>query len=151
VAHLSGPALYRTTAILGFGSALCSGCYAVLLIVASASPDGSDGGDVALLLMGVLFFLVSAAMLFAGKIALSKSDSVLNGPRDQMKPPEIENEVTCPECRGIHNYRTNRKGIWECLILYPLGFRAYRCEVCDARFCSKPDLPIASSDECQML
>jgi len=149
VGNLSGPRLYRATAILSFGSALCSGCYGVLLLVASASPNGSDGGDVALLLMGILFLLASTVLLFAGKIALSKSRFVLNGTRVQKKPLDNEKKVTCPECRGTDLYRTNREGTWERLVLYPLGFRAYLCENCDARFCSKPDLPIASSDDSQ--
>jgi hypothetical protein len=32
----------------------------------------------------------------------------------------------------------------ERILLYPLGYRAYRCEICDMRFCSKPKSSIAS-------
>jgi hypothetical protein len=48
---------------------------------------------------------------------------------------DIVLEVYCPNCNAVKTYRTKRKGIWERFILYPLGFRAYRCENCDHRFC----------------
>ena len=60
------------------------------------------------------------------------------------KPLQSATELTCPRCQSRILYRTKRKGFWERVILYPLGFRAYRCEDCDARFCTKSNLPIAS-------
>jgi DNA-directed RNA polymerase subunit RPC12/RpoP len=61
-----------------------------------------------------------------------------------MKTLQSATELTCPRCQSRNLYRTKRKGFWERIILYPLGFRAYRCEDCDARFCTKSNLPIAS-------
>jgi hypothetical protein len=65
---------------------------------------------------------------------------------DQMKRLDIAFEPTCPQCKSTVVHRTKRRGILERIILYPLGFRAYRCGYCDHRFCSKTK-PIASLEE----
>jgi len=57
---------------------------------------------------------------------------------DQMERSDIASEVSCPSCDSTIVYRTKRKGIFERIILYPLGYRAYRCEICDLRFRSRP-------------
>jgi DNA-directed RNA polymerase subunit RPC12/RpoP len=62
------------------------------------------------------------------------NESVLGGVRYQMDQPDIAPQVTCPQCGSQEVYRTKRIGILERVLLYPLGFRAYRCEICDARF-----------------
>jgi hypothetical protein len=56
---------------------------------------------------------------------------------DQMERSEIAREPTCPLCQSRVVRRTKRRGILERIVLYPLGFRAYRCEFCDHRFCLK--------------
>jgi hypothetical protein len=63
-----------------------------------------------------------------------------------MKRVEITSELICPQCKSRAVYRTKRRGILERILLYPLGYRAYRCEICDMRFCSKPK-PIVSIEE----
>jgi hypothetical protein len=65
---------------------------------------------------------------------------VLKANPDQLKRLDIASEPTCPQCHSAFVYRTKRKGILERIILYPLGFRAYRCEYCDNRFCRRPKL-----------
>jgi hypothetical protein len=62
------------------------------------------------------------------------NESVLGGAPVQMDQPDIAPQVTCPQCESQEVYRTKRNGILERILLYPLGFRAYRCEICDARF-----------------
>lgn len=63
-----------------------------------------------------------------------------------MKRFDIASEPTCPKCKSRVVHRSKRRGILERIILYPLGFRAYRCEYCDHRFYSKTT-PIASLEE----
>jgi uncharacterized C2H2 Zn-finger protein len=58
---------------------------------------------------------------------------------DQMKR-DTKSTLSCPQCDSTIVYRTKRKGILERIILYPLGYRAYRCEICDMRFRYKPKL-----------
>jgi hypothetical protein len=65
---------------------------------------------------------------------------------DQLKRLEIASETICPQCFSTFVYRTKRKGVLERIVLYPLGYRAYRCEICDLRFCSKSK-PRITSDE----
>jgi hypothetical protein len=60
---------------------------------------------------------------------------------DQLKRLDIATETTCPQCYSTIVYRTKRKGILERILLYPLGYRAYRCEICDMRLCSRPKPP----------
>ena len=55
-----------------------------------------------------------------------------------MEPSDIAPDVSCPQCGSIDVYRTKRKGILEHILLYPLGYRAYRCEMCDMRFRLRP-------------
>jgi hypothetical protein len=62
------------------------------------------------------------------------NQSVLRGAPHQMDQPDIAPQVTCPQCESREVCRTKRNGILERVLLYPLGFRAYRCEICDARF-----------------
>lgn len=76
MAILSRTRLYWATAILAFVAAFCSGCYGILLLVASVSPSGSAGGNAILGLAGVLFLLVSAVLVFSGDIALRKHRSI---------------------------------------------------------------------------
>jgi hypothetical protein len=54
-----------------------------------------------------------------------------------MKRLRTASELSCPQCKSRTVYRTKRRGILERIILYPLGFRAYRCEYCNKRFCSR--------------
>jgi DNA-directed RNA polymerase subunit RPC12/RpoP len=56
-------------------------------------------------------------------------------------------ELTCPECASKKLHRSRRRGFWERIILYQLGYRPYRCEDCDKRFRSKSNSPIAPTDE----
>jgi len=55
-----------------------------------------------------------------------------------MKASDIAPEISCPQCGSKNVHRTERKGILERAFLYPLGFRAYRCEACDKRFRHMP-------------
>src|ERR1700722_15429883 len=64
---------------------------------------------------------------------------------NQNKNEEIASKPICPQCSWATVHRTKRQGIWERFVLYPLGYRAYRCELCDFRFLSRSRLPLASS------
>jgi ribosomal protein L37AE/L43A len=55
---------------------------------------------------------------------------------DQMKQ-DIKQDLFCPECDSTSLRRSQRKGILERFFLYPLGFRAYRCQDCYNRFVSR--------------
>jgi hypothetical protein len=66
---------------------------------------------------------------------------------NQMEQEDIASEPICPQCHTTIVYRTKRKGILERILLYPVGYRAYRCEICDTRFCSKLKFKITSSNE----
>ena len=76
MASLSRTRLYWVTAILAFVAAFCFGCYGILLLVASVSPHGSVAGGLILGIVGVLFLLVSAVLVFSGDIALKRSKSI---------------------------------------------------------------------------
>jgi sporulation related protein len=56
---------------------------------------------------------------------------------DQTKRLLIAPEITCPKCKSRVVFRTKRKGFLERIVLYPLGYRAYQCEYCLKRFCSR--------------
>jgi ribosomal protein L37AE/L43A len=66
---------------------------------------------------------------------------------NQKELKEIASKPICPQCGWAIVHRTKRQGIWEHFIMYPLGYRAYRCELCDFRFRSRIKLPIASLEE----
>lgn len=48
------------------------------------------------------------------------------GRPDQTERTDIASQVSCPRCESLEVRRTKRKGILERILLYPLGFRAYR-------------------------
>jgi DNA-directed RNA polymerase subunit RPC12/RpoP len=73
--------------------------------------------------------------------------SLLKVNPDQMKQLSIASEPTCPQCKSRIVYRTKRRGVLERIILYPLGFRAYRCKDCENRFCSNAKRSLASQEE----
>ena len=56
---------------------------------------------------------------------------------DQLKRLQIAPEIACPRCKSRVVFRTKRKGFLERIILYPLGYRAYQCEYCLKRFCTR--------------
>ena len=56
---------------------------------------------------------------------------------DQTKRLQIAAEIICPQCKSRVVFRTKRKGFLERIVLYPLGYRAYQCEYCLKRFCSR--------------
>ena len=66
------------------------------------------------------------------------NESVLGGANYKTDQPNISPQVTCPQCESREVFRTKRNGIVERILLYPLGFRAYRCKNCDNRFCRRP-------------
>src|SRR4029077_6254600 len=68
----------------------------------------------------------------------NKISSYHNEEPNQMERSDTASEVSCPHCGSTTVDRTRRKGILERIILYPLGYRAYRCEICDMRFRSRP-------------
>jgi hypothetical protein len=74
------------------------------------------------------------------------NSGVLKMNPNEREQEDIASEPICPECGSAIVYRTKRKGILERIILYPLGYRAYRCEICDLRFRYRPGHPIASSE-----
>jgi hypothetical protein len=65
--------LYWAAAIAAYVGALGSGWYGVLLLAASLSPNGSGGGDALLGIVGGLFVLAAAALLFSGNLAVERS------------------------------------------------------------------------------
>jgi hypothetical protein len=71
-------------------------------------------------------------------LAFGVNSDVLKMNPNQMELEDIGSEPICPGCGSAIVYRTHRRGILERIILYPLGFRAYRCEICDLRFRFRP-------------
>jgi hypothetical protein len=65
--------LYWAVALVAFVGALGLGWYGVLLLAASLSPNGSGGGNALLAIIGVLFVLAAAALVFSGNLAVERS------------------------------------------------------------------------------
>lgn len=76
--------------------------------------------------------------MFCSDVRVLDMDSGLSRVNpDQIKRLEIAPETACPQCKSRVVFRTKRRGFLERVVLYPLGFRAYQCEYCLKRFCSR--------------
>jgi ribosomal protein L37AE/L43A len=51
--------------------------------------------------------------------------------------PGLKPKLTCPQCSSTKIHRSKRRSILERILLYPIGYRAYRCQNCDNRFFSR--------------
>jgi len=65
--------LYWAAAVVAFVGALGSGWYGILLLAESLSPRGSGGGNALLAIVGGLFVLVAAALIYSGNLAFERS------------------------------------------------------------------------------
>ena len=75
------------------------------------------------------------------------NSELLHANEGQLNKQKTTPYLTCPACNSKVAHGTKRKGIVESLILYPLGFRAYRCEYCYKRFCSRTKQYLTSQEK----